>query len=255
MVTWTKKTCARAEIVKWLEKCLLGWGQPKKRRYSKVLYSDFFGENFCGFFDKKVGSFFNSHFKFDYVFFFVRENLSNFLYHKIKLHWGMRATLDEGPRPKSGKLRLNPHGTILEGKSIASEPKKKSSKESSWFGEPRCKLQSKAGSNSRIQFASNESKLVPRNLDPEPRSKVSPTQRQYKLTISNSLFNNHTWLACHRSIFGAHTLVYFQSILVQWFSTCGSNTKLRCPDIRRTICTNSFRCNRNTAYKRLWNFE
>jgi hypothetical protein len=27
-------------------------------------------------------------------------------------------TLDECPRPKSGKLRLNLHGTILEGKSI-----------------------------------------------------------------------------------------------------------------------------------------
>jgi len=33
--------------------------------------------------------------------------------------------LDEGPRPKSGKLRLNPHGTILEGKSIVSDPKKR----------------------------------------------------------------------------------------------------------------------------------
>jgi hypothetical protein len=33
--------------------------------------------------------------------------------------------LDEGPTPKSGKLRLNPHGTILDGKSIVSDPKKK----------------------------------------------------------------------------------------------------------------------------------
>jgi hypothetical protein len=32
-------------------------------------------------------------------------------------------TLDEGPRPKSGKLRLNLHGTILEGKSIGLNPK------------------------------------------------------------------------------------------------------------------------------------
>jgi hypothetical protein len=32
--------------------------------------------------------------------------------------------LDEGPRPKSGKLRLNLHGTILDGKSIGSDPEK-----------------------------------------------------------------------------------------------------------------------------------
>jgi hypothetical protein len=39
--------------------------------------------------------------------------------------------------------------------------------------EPRCKLGSKAESNLRIQFASNESKLVLTNLDPGPLSKVS----------------------------------------------------------------------------------
>jgi hypothetical protein len=70
--------------------------------------------------------------------------------------------LDEGPRPKSDKLRLILHSTILEGKSTGLNQKEKSSKESSWFGEPRCKL----GSDSRVQFVSNESKLVPRNLNP-----------------------------------------------------------------------------------------
>ncbi len=43
------------------------------------------------------------------------------------------------------------------------------------FEEPRiCKLGSKARSNSRIKFASNESKLAPRNLDNpgSPPSKV-----------------------------------------------------------------------------------
>jgi hypothetical protein len=35
------------------------------------------------------------------------------------------ATLDEGPRPKNGKSRQNLHGTILEGKSICSNQKKK----------------------------------------------------------------------------------------------------------------------------------
>jgi len=33
--------------------------------------------------------------------------------------------LDEGPRPKSGKSRLNLHGTILEGKSIGLNPPQK----------------------------------------------------------------------------------------------------------------------------------
>jgi hypothetical protein len=48
--------------------------------------------------------------------------------------------------------------------------KKLSSKESSWFREPRCKI----GSNSRIQFTSNESKLVPKNLDLGHPSKSGP---------------------------------------------------------------------------------
>ncbi len=43
----------------------------------------------------------------------------------------VRATLDEGPRPKSAKSKLNLHGTILEGKSIGLNPKKR--KESSSF--------------------------------------------------------------------------------------------------------------------------
>jgi hypothetical protein len=40
--------------------------------------------------------------------------------------------LNEGPRPKSGKSRLNLHGTFWEGKSIGSDQKnKRASKESS----------------------------------------------------------------------------------------------------------------------------
>jgi hypothetical protein len=42
---------------------------------------------------------------------------------------------------------------------------KKTKKESSQFEEPRCKLVSKARSNSTIQFASHKSKLVVRNFD------------------------------------------------------------------------------------------
>jgi hypothetical protein len=73
--------------------------------------------------------------------------------------------LDESTRPKSGKSRLNLHGTILEGKSIGWNPKKtRAKKGNSWFEEPRCKLGSNIGSISRIQFVSNESKLVPTNL-------------------------------------------------------------------------------------------
>jgi hypothetical protein len=37
-----------------------------------------------------------------------------------------KVTLDEGPRPKSGKLRLNLHDTFLEGKSIGLDPKRTS---------------------------------------------------------------------------------------------------------------------------------
>jgi hypothetical protein len=36
----------------------------------------------------------------------------------------LKLPLDEGPRPKSGKSRLNLHGTILEGKSIGLDQKK-----------------------------------------------------------------------------------------------------------------------------------
>jgi hypothetical protein len=43
--------------------------------------------------------------------------------------------LDEGSRPKSGKLRLNLHGTILEGKSIGSDPKKERKKKKELRGE------------------------------------------------------------------------------------------------------------------------
>jgi hypothetical protein len=41
-----------------------------------------------------------------------------------------------------------------------------------FWSNPRCKLGSKAGYDSRIQFASNESNLVPRNFDPGSISKV-----------------------------------------------------------------------------------
>ncbi len=74
---------------------------------------------------------------------------------------------DEGPRPKSGKLRLNLHGTILEGNSISSGWKREFKGEI-MIGRTKMQARSKAGSNLRIQFASNKSKLVPRNFDLGP---------------------------------------------------------------------------------------
>jgi hypothetical protein len=62
---------------------------------------------------------------------------------------------------------------VLEGKSIGLDTKTVQ-KESSWFGEPKVRLGTRVQSNSRIQFASNQSKLVPRKLDPGPLSKVDP---------------------------------------------------------------------------------
>jgi hypothetical protein len=59
---------------------------------------------------------------------------------------------------------------ILKGKSIGSNLKK-TQKENSWFEEPRCKLEFKARSKSKVQFASNESKLLPWYLDPKPHLK------------------------------------------------------------------------------------
>jgi len=50
--------------------------------------------------------------------------------------------IDKDPRPRQIKLWFSLHGIILEGKLIEID-KKKSFKERSWFGEPKCKLGSK----------------------------------------------------------------------------------------------------------------
>jgi len=55
---------------------------------------------------------------------------------------------------------------VLEEKSIGFV--QKTAKESSCFGEARIRLGTKVHSNSRIQFASNQYKLVLRKLDPRP---------------------------------------------------------------------------------------
>jgi hypothetical protein len=73
------------------------------------------------------------------------------------LNWSPRL-LDEGPRPKSGKLRLNLHGTCFGGKI-------------NWF-RPN-------------QFASNQSKLVHRKLDVGPSSKVGRSITTSKIKFGN----------------------------------------------------------------------
>jgi len=60
--------------------------------------------------------------------------------------------------------------------------RKKTSKESSGFGGSRCKLGSEVVSYSRIQFASNESKLVPTGFGPwDPPNPKRPLTRDVKL--------------------------------------------------------------------------
>jgi len=48
--------------------------------------------------------------------------------------------LDKGSRSKQIKLWFNLHGIILEGKPIGLDQKRELNGESSWFGEPKCKL-------------------------------------------------------------------------------------------------------------------
>jgi len=80
---------------------------------------------------------------------------------------------DEGPRPKSGKLsEAKPTWHLFWRENQLVWIKKHSAKkESLQFGEPRIRLGTKVQSNLRIQFASNQSKLVPRKLDMDPRLK------------------------------------------------------------------------------------
>jgi hypothetical protein len=81
-----------------------------------------------------------------------------------------------------------------------------------FWSNPRCKLGSKAVYDSRIQFASNESNLVPRNLDPESISKVG--LRLHYFDICN-LISYRTSVSCfgHTSekkrALQIHTRVFF----------------------------------------------
>jgi hypothetical protein len=70
---------------------------------------------------------------------------------------------------------------------VQTQKKQELKGESSWFGEPRCKLGFKGRSNSRIQFASNESKLVSRNLD------IVPTHGKVVISIPIHVYWFHFW--------------------------------------------------------------
>ncbi len=79
--------------------------------------------------------------------------------------------LDESQRPKDGKLRLNLHGTILEGKNSIQTQNLKGEL-TIWKTKMQAKVQGKVQLKySRIQFVPNESKLVRRDLDPGPHLK------------------------------------------------------------------------------------
>jgi hypothetical protein len=108
-----------------------------------------------------------------------------------KIHKLDPLPLGEGPRPKRSKWRLNLHGTIFSRIFNLFQPKTRTKKESSWFEEPRCKLRSKARSNSKIQFASNESKLAHTNLDPKAQLEVGLSQTK---TRDGSLHSNKNCL-------------------------------------------------------------
>jgi len=105
-------------------------------------------------------------------------------------------TLHEGPRPmnsnnligrnlyigpkafkersktKKWQIEAKPNGTFFGRKINWLRPKNSSKRRAPDFKEPRIRLGTKVQSNSRIQFASNQSKLVPRKLDSGPLSKV-----------------------------------------------------------------------------------
>ncbi len=74
--------------------------------------------------------------------------------------------MDEGPTPKSGKSRLNLHGRILERKSVNSDFKKELKGELMIRStNTQARMHGGVLLEDSIQFPSNKSKLVLRNLD------------------------------------------------------------------------------------------
>jgi hypothetical protein len=80
-------------------------------------------------------------------------------------------TFRQGSKIKKWQIEAKPTCHHFGGKINWFELKKRAKKESSWFEEPRSKPGFKPGSNSMVQFASKESELVPRTLEPRPHLK------------------------------------------------------------------------------------
>ncbi len=78
--------------------------------------------------------------------------------------------LDEGARPRSGKSSPHLHGSILEGKSISSNHKKELKRKFMILENQGPRQGPTKGFN---MLHSNESKLVPRNLDLGPPYKMA----------------------------------------------------------------------------------
>jgi hypothetical protein len=125
--------------------------------------------------------------------------------------WNLRATLDEGPwsrdewiqaillvesfklvpkafkresKTKKWQIEAKPTWHLFSRENQLVQTERQCWRESSWFGEPIIKLRTNIQSNTRIQFASNQSKLVLRKLDLRHSSKVGLSHK----TQNSNLF-------------------------------------------------------------------
>jgi hypothetical protein len=104
----------------------------------------------------------------------------------------------------------------LERKSIGSDQKTLLKKESSWFEEPRIRLGTKVHFSSRIQFGANQSKLVPRKLDPGPSSKVCILQCIKRRSVSTSVGRFFEFLKNHQFQFFKYCRIKELSVRILW---------------------------------------
>jgi hypothetical protein len=124
--------------------------------------------------------------------------------HKLNPWWW---PLDEGPRPKSGKSRLNLHDTNLEGKSIGLDPKRKSSKGELMWTKMQARVQCKVQLNGSIllQMSPNcfleiwtldpQSEVGLRGLTQEGDPiKVHHGNQKGEKALEDKPFNLHTYL-------------------------------------------------------------
>jgi hypothetical protein len=103
--------------------------------------------------------------------------------------WSKALNRSQGMRvqdQKSGKLRLNLHGTWFGGKNSWVRPKNSAKRRAPDLENQESGWGPRLHSNSRIQFASDESKLVPRKLDPWPSTKVGLSVKQIPICQSKT---------------------------------------------------------------------